>query len=254
MSVKRHIPSLCKLHSFYEEVTDEFLDKTDVKSYFYRNTFDISPSQHRIVRVSRGSNKESFAIKLFQYCDLKTQQRYIPQKKWISPKENSLLWSTVCAIFSQCLITQASAYRFTYRSPKLRLDLQSQKAISLLITIKMSLKIQIDKFVYRSDLETTILGYFPSKALNYTAINLFLQKLSTLTIAKFTSSTKTHNTWQTSVNYLRVNTMCSEFTPDCRYDNSTLILLGDVYCPNTKSSGKLSLHKKTFQSPGGSDY
>ena len=48
--------------------------------------------------------------------------------------------------------------------------------------------------------------------------------------------------------------MCSAFTPDCGYDNSTIYHIGDVYCPNTKCSGKLCLHKKTFQSPGGSDY
>ena len=48
--------------------------------------------------------------------------------------------------------------------------------------------------------------------------------------------------------------MCSAFTPDCRYDNSTIILIGDVYCPNTKCSGRLCLHKKTFQSLGRSDY
>ena len=48
--------------------------------------------------------------------------------------------------------------------------------------------------------------------------------------------------------------MCSTFTPDCGYDNSTIILTGDVYCPNTKCSGKLCLHKKIFQSLGRSDY
>ena len=81
MSVKKQIPSLCKLYSFYEEIPEEFLDETDVDSYFYLNIFDISQSQHRIVRVSRGSNKKSFAIKLFQFCDLKTQQRYILQEE-----------------------------------------------------------------------------------------------------------------------------------------------------------------------------
>ena len=48
--------------------------------------------------------------------------------------------------------------------------------------------------------------------------------------------------------------MCSAFTPDCGYDNSTIILIGDVYCPITKCLGKLCLHKKTFQSLGRSDY
>ena len=48
--------------------------------------------------------------------------------------------------------------------------------------------------------------------------------------------------------------MCSAFTTDCGYDNSTIIFIGDVSCPNTKSSGRLCLHKKTFQSLGRSDY
>ena len=48
--------------------------------------------------------------------------------------------------------------------------------------------------------------------------------------------------------------MCSAFTPDCGYDNSPIILIEDVYCPNTKCLVKLCLHKKTFQSLGKSDY
>ena len=77
MSVKKQLPSFCKFCSFYEEIPEEFLDKTDIDSYFYHNISDIPQSQRRIVRVSRGSNNKSFAIKLFQFCDLKTQQRYI---------------------------------------------------------------------------------------------------------------------------------------------------------------------------------
>ena len=48
--------------------------------------------------------------------------------------------------------------------------------------------------------------------------------------------------------------MCSAFTLDCGYDNSTIIPFGDVSCPNTKCSARLCLHKKTFQSLGRSDY
>ena len=48
--------------------------------------------------------------------------------------------------------------------------------------------------------------------------------------------------------------MCSAFNPDCCYDNSTIFLIGDVNCPNTKCSSRLCLHKKTFQSLGRSDY
>ena len=81
MSVKKQIPSVCKLYSFYKEIPQEFLDETDVDSYFYHNIFDIYQSQQRIVRVSRGSSKKSLAIKLFQFCYLKTQQRYILQEE-----------------------------------------------------------------------------------------------------------------------------------------------------------------------------
>ena len=152
------------------------------------------------------------------------------------------------------MITLATLYRFPYRSPKLRLDVQSQKTIHLLSTVTISLNTQIDKFVYHSDLETTILAYFPSKRLNYTAINLIIQKLPTLTIVKFTISIRADIPLQTSVKYLRALTTCSAFTPDCGYDNSTINLIRNVYCPNTKCLGKLCLHKKTFQSLGRSDY
>ena len=62
------------------------MDETDVDSYFYQNIFDISQSRHRKVRASRGSNKKSFAIKLFQLCDLQTQQRCILQEELNSSK------------------------------------------------------------------------------------------------------------------------------------------------------------------------
>ena len=46
--------------------------------------------------------------------------------------------------------------------------------------------------------------------------------------------------------------MCS--VTDCGYDNSTIVLIGEVFCPNTKCLGKFCLHKKTFQSLCRSDY
>ena len=48
--------------------------------------------------------------------------------------------------------------------------------------------------------------------------------------------------------------MCRAFNPDCGYDNKTIILIGDVYCPTTKIWGKLCLNKRTFQSLGRSGY
>ena len=81
MSIKKQITSLCKFYSFYEEIPAEFLEETDLDNCFCHNTFDISQSQLRIVRVSKGSNKKSFAFKLFQFCDKKPQQRYILQEE-----------------------------------------------------------------------------------------------------------------------------------------------------------------------------
>ena len=81
MSVKKQIPSLCKLYSLYEEKPQEFLDETDVIIFFYRNISDIPQSHHQITRDIRGSNKKSSAIGLFQFCDIKTQQRFILQKE-----------------------------------------------------------------------------------------------------------------------------------------------------------------------------
>ena len=48
------------------------------------------------MRVSRGSNKKSFAIKLFQFWDLETQQRYILQEEVnISKRELTCLVDTL---------------------------------------------------------------------------------------------------------------------------------------------------------------
>ena len=168
-------------------------------------------------------------------------------------KENSVLWLKVWAIFSKFLIKQPCVYRFHYRNPKLKLELQSQKTIYLLITMEISLNIQTYKFVYRFTLETTILASFPSKSLSRTVISSHSQKLSTLNIAKFTTSTKTDITLQTSVKLLRAITMCTTFTPDWRYDTSIIKLIANVYCPNTMCSGILYVHRKTFQSLGRSD-
>ena len=91
----------------------------------------------------------------------------------------------------------------------------------------------------------------PSKSLNITVINSFLQKLSTWVTAKSNISTRIDFLLLTSVTIFRAITM---FSTDCAYDNSTIIFIGDVFCPNAKCLRKLCLHKKTFQSLGRSDY
>ena len=64
MTDVKQSPNLCKLHSFYENTTEEFFDETDIDSYFYHNIFDISQFQHRLVRVRKSSNKQSFFLQV----------------------------------------------------------------------------------------------------------------------------------------------------------------------------------------------
>ena len=77
-------------------------------------------------------------------------------------------------------------------------------------------------------------------------INSFSQKLSTWVTAKSNTSTRIDILLLTNVTFLRAITMCSAFTPNFGYDNNTIILIGDVYCPNTKCLGKLCLRKINF--------
>ena len=95
---------------------------------------------------------------------------------------------------------------------------------------------------------------FPSKSLNITVINSFLQKFSTWVTAKSNISTIIDFLLPTSVTFLGAIILSSAFTPVCVYDNGTINLIGDVYCPITKCSGKLCLHKKIFQPLGTSVY
>ena len=148
----------------------------------------------------------------------------------------------------------AGVYTFLDRNPKLRLHLQNQDTIFLLIFITIPLNIEIDKFVYRSDLETSNLASFLSKSLNYRVIKLFVQKLLSLTVAKFFICTGTDITFQTSVKKVRAVTMGSAFSPSCGYENSNINLIENVYCRNTKCSAEFCLQKKTLCSVDRSNY
>ena len=79
--MKKQILDLSKAYATYEEVPENFLDETDVERYFYHNILDNAPINERLVRVSRGSNKKFFAFKLFQFFNLKIQQRYVLEEE-----------------------------------------------------------------------------------------------------------------------------------------------------------------------------
>ena len=199
MSVKKQIPSLYKLFSFYEEIPEEFLDEIDADTYLYHNNFDISQSQHRIVRVSRGSNKKSFAIKFFQFCDLKNQQRYILQEDLNISKRDLT-----------CLVDNLRNFLKTFDQaskciqdppPKPKVEIGSTKSKDNLFALYYN---DTNEHPNRQIRLSIRFGnnnscVFSFKGFEYAAFNLLLQKLSTLTIAKFTMSTSTDITLQTSV-------------------------------------------------------
>ena len=95
--------SLCNLYSIYEEIPEEFLDETDVDKYLYHINLDISQSHHRRVRVCKGSNKKSFALKVFHFCNSKIQQRFfLKEEVSISKNENESLLNSFSEFLKPC--------------------------------------------------------------------------------------------------------------------------------------------------------
>ena len=135
MSTKKQNSSPCKRFSVHEEIPEEFLDETDVDSYFYHNILDISQSHHRKVRVSKGSNKMSFAFKVFHFCESKLQQQFILKEEVsISRKEIESLLDSLGEIL-KVLIKPTKYRRFHYPNLNLRMYLQKQKTnCSVIVT------------------------------------------------------------------------------------------------------------------------
>ena len=201
MSAKKQITSLSKLDFFTTKKQRIFQVKNDVESYFYSNIFDISLSQHRIGFVSKDSTKKTFAIKLFHFCDLKTQQRYILWKGVNVFKRQLGFLAESLRDFLKTFDKASKCLQIPLPKPKSEIGcwIHKIRKLSLLITMTRSLNNQRDKLVYISDFETTIFASFQSKSLDYAAINLILRKFSNLTIAKFNTSTGTEIRWQTNV-------------------------------------------------------
>ena len=180
MSTKKQISSLCKLYSVYEEIPAELLDETDVDSFFYHNILDISHSHHRIVRVCKGSNKKSFAFKVFPFCDSKLQRRFILKEEVsISKKEIESLLDSLGEFLKA--FDQANKVS-QVPLPKRKFEIGFTKAKDELFT--HCYKVLVDhlnrqiRLPFRFEKKTRLVS-FPSKSLNNTVIISFLQKLST---------------------------------------------------------------------------
>ena len=193
---QKRIPSLCKLYSFYEEIPEEFLDETDVDSSFYHNIF---VSQHRIVRVNRGSNKKSFAIKLFEFCDLKTQQCYILQEDVkIFNRELTCLVNSL-RVFLKTFDHASKCIQITLRKPKV--EIGSTKSIDNLFAHHYNEIIEHPKRQFRLSFRfgNNNSCVFSIKKFELHGNQIVLTEIVTLTIAKFTISTRTDITLQANV-------------------------------------------------------
>ena len=192
--------------------------------------------------------------KCFFFCDSKLQQRFILKEDVsISKKENESRLESLGEFLKA--FDQANKVS-QIPLPKPKFEIGFTKAKDELFThcykdIVEHLNTQI-RLSFRFEKNNTCV--FSIKSLNNLVINSFLQKLSTWVTAKSNISTRIDFLLLTSVTFLRAITMCSAFNPDSGYDNSTIFLIGDVYCPNTKCLGKFCLQKKTSQSLGRSDY
>ena len=158
MSVKKQISSLSKLYTIYEEVPESFLDETDVDSYFYHNILDIALIDNRIIRVSKGSNKKIFAFKLFQFCNLKNQQRFILEEEVsVSLKELAAILNTLRQFLKQ--YDKTVKYPALYPLPKpkqeIGLLLLYLKTNSLHIISKTLKNIATDRYVFLFVLSVT---------------------------------------------------------------------------------------------------
>ena len=133
MSTKKQISSLCKLYSIYKEIPEEFLDETDVDSYFYQNLLDISQSHHRIVfELAKDPTKSLLPSKCFVSAIQSYSSNLFSRKKSAFLKRNMSFYSTVWVNFSKPFILPTKYRRFHYPNQNLRLDLQKQKMNSSL--------------------------------------------------------------------------------------------------------------------------
>ena len=162
MSRKKQIPSLGKLYTIYEEIPKCFLDEIAVDSYFYHKILDIALIINRIVRFRKISNKIIFVFKLFQFCNLKNQQRFILEEEVsVSLEELAAILNTLRQFLKQCEISAKFPF---YPLPKSKhIGSTLFKTNSLHIFSKTIKNIMTDRYVFLFVLSVTRNVVSPSK-------------------------------------------------------------------------------------------
>ena len=215
MSTKKQISRLCKLYSVYEEKPEDFSDETDVDSYFHHNILETSQSHHRTVRVSKESNKKSFAIEVFYFCDSNLQQQPILKEDVsVSKKENESLLDSLGEFFkafdkaNKVSQIPLPKYKFEIEFTKTKDELFSHCYKNIVERMNRQFRLLYQFW------KKTRLAFFQSKILDITVFNSFLQKLSTLVTAESNISTRIDFLLPTSVTFLRAITMgCVAHSP-----------------------------------------
>ena len=123
MSVKKPIPGLSKLYSFYEEIPEEFLDETDV-SYFRHKILHISQSQHRRARVSKGSSKKSLAIVVPVLRLEDTVAFHSQRSEYLQKKNHFFAWQFLRLPQKFCIASQ----NLKIASPKPKIENRSRES------------------------------------------------------------------------------------------------------------------------------
>ena len=119
MSIKKQIPSFNKFNTFYEEVPESVLDETDAVSYFYHKILDIALIDNGIDQVRKYSNKKFFSLKVFRFCNLKSQQTFIPEEEVsISLKELAAILNTLRQFLKQKIKTVKFPALYPLPKPK----------------------------------------------------------------------------------------------------------------------------------------
>ena len=97
------IHRLCKLCSFYEKLPEDFLDETDVDSYFYHYNFDNSQSHHRIACDSKGSNKKVFCYEFVPILRFEDKTALYPPRRFEHFQKRTRLFLRTFGKASKCL-------------------------------------------------------------------------------------------------------------------------------------------------------
>ena len=129
MSVKKQVPSFCKMCSFYEEVTEELLDEHDVDS-FLTHILDNSQSQNGRARVSKASFKNLLQSSSSNFCYSKTQHRFILQrgKKFFKKKTQVFVDSLRDSLKTSD--EESNFLQFSLPKPKIKIGLTKSKGSS----------------------------------------------------------------------------------------------------------------------------